>query len=390
MLTLLAEPTQQQLVTHSRTYILRLIGEVLIPHKSQNRVHLMYLPLLATFEWDSTCLAHLYREICRTILSIIQKNGRMYNVVVVLDMLLHVIHSTKGRMPTVISTCNMTLTYSISLDKEVESYDFLGSLAMPHKRFKSFMPKHAYKDSEIWSACVALICFLVVRWKLNNIFHRKACQLLSTCMMKDYDYFLNHMSSFHNNIIIKIMSTIREDFISNLIGADIQTSKSTYAYKQSMPLPLFAFFHQTIVNIRVRCYSTPLSDIYHIALNIKSVFALVYCNGDMISSYKGEMFECSSGPKVITIIDNISCNVLRKMIFNANRDHKILLDIFYRQPIYVCNFYVEYGCIELNHDNDIGKMFFIYSKFSTKCLIELNENFGCSPNEIFVLLHKSR
>ena len=124
MLTLLAEPTQQQLVTHSRTYILRLIGEVLIPHKSQNRVHLMYLPLLATFEWvrwynqDSTCLAHLYREICRTILSIIQKNGRMYNVVVVLDMLLHVIHSTKGRMPTVISTCNM-VNKNFSLEQKL-------------------------------------------------------------------------------------------------------------------------------------------------------------------------------------------------------------------------------------------------------------------------------
>lgn len=135
---------------------------------------------------------------------------------------------------------------------------------------------------------------------------------------------------------------------------------------------------------------THLSAIYHIALNIKSVFALVYCNGDMISSYKGVMFECSSGPKVITIIDNISRNVLRKMIFNANRDHKILLDIFYRQPIYVGNFYVEYGCIELNHDNDIGKMFFIYSEYSTKGLIVLNANFGCSPDEIFVLLHKSR
>lgn len=102
------------------------------------------------------------------------------------------------------------------------------------------------------------------------------------------------------------------------------------------------------------------------------------------------MFECSSGPKVITIIDNISRNVLRKMIFNANRDHKILLDIFYLQPIYVGNFYVEYGCIELNHDNDIGKMFFIYSEYSTKGLIVLNANFGCSPDEISVLLHKSR
>ncbi|KAL5146285.1 hypothetical protein HKD37_06G016135 [Glycine soja] len=70
--------------------------------KSGNRVHLMYILLLANLDqarrhcWDSACLAHLYREMCRAIYSISKKNGRMYSVVAVLGIVSHVIHSTKG------------------------------------------------------------------------------------------------------------------------------------------------------------------------------------------------------------------------------------------------------------------------------------------------------
>ncbi|KAF1885744.1 hypothetical protein Lal_00008481 [Lupinus albus] len=43
----------------------------LLPDKSNNRVHLMYLPLLRDltrvhrYSWGSACLANLYREMCR-------------------------------------------------------------------------------------------------------------------------------------------------------------------------------------------------------------------------------------------------------------------------------------------------------------------------------------
>lgn len=65
------EPTQQRLEAHCRAYILRLIGGVLMPDKTGNRVHLMYLTLLGDLErvrhysWGSACLALLYREMCR-------------------------------------------------------------------------------------------------------------------------------------------------------------------------------------------------------------------------------------------------------------------------------------------------------------------------------------
>jgi len=34
-------------------------------------------------------------------------------------------------------------------------------------------------------------------------------------------------------------------------------------------------------------------------------------------------------------------------------------NLSYRQPIYVGDGYVEYECMELKHDNDMGKIFFI-------------------------------
>ena len=51
MLTFLAEPTQQQLATHCREHILGLIGGMLVPNKSGDRVHLMYLLMSANLDW---------------------------------------------------------------------------------------------------------------------------------------------------------------------------------------------------------------------------------------------------------------------------------------------------------------------------------------------------
>jgi len=68
---------------------------------------------------------------------------------------------------------------------------------------------------------------------------------------------------------------------------------------------------------------------------MKSVFVLVYCDDDMFLSYEEIVFECPNGPKVITISEDMSLDALRKIIFYANRGCKILLDLFYRQLIYV-------------------------------------------------------
>ena len=39
-----------------------------------------------------------------------------------------------------------------------------------------------------------------------------------------------------------------EEFMSSLIGTHLRTPEFIYTYMQSMPIPLFASFHQTIAN----------------------------------------------------------------------------------------------------------------------------------------------
>ncbi|KAG8484012.1 hypothetical protein CXB51_023200 [Gossypium anomalum] len=64
-------PTQMDIIYAARAFILQLIGGILMPDVNQNKVSLMYLPLLedlelaGRFSWGSAVLACLYRELCR-------------------------------------------------------------------------------------------------------------------------------------------------------------------------------------------------------------------------------------------------------------------------------------------------------------------------------------
>ena len=57
---------------------------------------------------------------------------------------------------------------------------------------------------------------------------------------------------------------------------------------------------------------------------------VVYCNGEMISSFERVLFECPSGFKVVIINEDMSLDTLRKIITDAIRGNKILLNLFYR------------------------------------------------------------
>jgi len=76
LLSMLRAPLPKKPITHQlqcrcRAYIMYMIGGALIPDKSGNKVYLMYLNLLRDlnntkkYSWGSTCLANLYRELCR-------------------------------------------------------------------------------------------------------------------------------------------------------------------------------------------------------------------------------------------------------------------------------------------------------------------------------------
>ncbi|RYR42067.1 hypothetical protein Ahy_A08g038514 [Arachis hypogaea] len=67
------DATDDVIIQYARCYILYLLGDVLLPDKANNTVHVLYLPLLAdfdaisTYSWGSTCLCWLYRAMCLTI-----------------------------------------------------------------------------------------------------------------------------------------------------------------------------------------------------------------------------------------------------------------------------------------------------------------------------------
>lgn len=64
--------SNKQLKQYCRAYLMMLIGGVILPDKSSNRVNIKYLPLLARFDrigsysWGSACLTNLYRMLCKT------------------------------------------------------------------------------------------------------------------------------------------------------------------------------------------------------------------------------------------------------------------------------------------------------------------------------------
>jgi len=72
MLPLGEEPTEEQPHAHCRAYILSLIGGALMSDRTENKFHLMYLSFFTNlhrtrqYSWGFTCLAVLYRELCRS------------------------------------------------------------------------------------------------------------------------------------------------------------------------------------------------------------------------------------------------------------------------------------------------------------------------------------
>ncbi|MFQ6660927.1 hypothetical protein Gotur_029262 [Gossypium turneri] len=66
-----ATATEGELMCAARAYIMHIVRGVLMPDANNDKVHLMYLPLLvdlstvSSYSWGSAVLAVLYRELCR-------------------------------------------------------------------------------------------------------------------------------------------------------------------------------------------------------------------------------------------------------------------------------------------------------------------------------------
>ncbi|XP_040955915.1 protein MAINTENANCE OF MERISTEMS-like [Gossypium hirsutum] len=134
-----ANATEGELMCAARAYIMHILGGVLMPD-ANNKVHMMYLPLLAdlsnvrSYSWGSAVLAVLYRELCRmTNQDVVEMGG-----------------------------C-LTLLQSWALYR----MQFLASfISMPYRRpeITDVVPSSAYVHSDIWCTNAPIINFNVVEW----------------------------------------------------------------------------------------------------------------------------------------------------------------------------------------------------------------------------------
>ncbi|KAH1234540.1 Serine/threonine-protein phosphatase 7 long form [Glycine max] len=180
------EPTTHQLQCRCRAYIMYMIGGALIPDKSGNRVHLMYLNLLRDlnktkkYSWGSACLANLYRELCRASSEVGKSMGGC--VILLQSWAWYHMPFIAPRVPRPETTFPLAKRWSggrleyratphgdlvgyRSRIDHMESHEFSW---IPYRGFEEHLPRCAYRDMEIWSACTAIICFSIVEWHQTN------------------------------------------------------------------------------------------------------------------------------------------------------------------------------------------------------------------------------
>ncbi|XP_073224747.1 serine/threonine-protein phosphatase 7 long form homolog [Cicer arietinum] len=129
-------------------YILELIGGILMPDKSHNRVHIMWLHLLrdlretGQYSWGSACLATLYRELCRA-----SEPGVMS-----IGGCLHLLQTYSGKgMKSGDTPRYHTAGYQSKIDHMTFIWRPYLGLTYDH-------PEHNW----LWNASTYLICFYII------------------------------------------------------------------------------------------------------------------------------------------------------------------------------------------------------------------------------------
>ncbi|KAH1210429.1 Serine/threonine-protein phosphatase 7 long form [Glycine max] len=166
LLSILCAPLPEKTTIHQlqcrcRAYIMYMTSGALILDKSKNKVQLMYLNLLRDFNnikkhsWGSACLANLYRELCRASSEV----GRVMGGCVILFQSWAWYHMS-FITPRVLRP---ETTYPLAKKWNGGRLEHRGT---PHSDlvggFEEDLPRHAYRDSDIWSICTAIICFPIV------------------------------------------------------------------------------------------------------------------------------------------------------------------------------------------------------------------------------------
>ncbi|XP_016743163.1 serine/threonine-protein phosphatase 7 long form homolog [Gossypium hirsutum] len=172
--------TEEELMCAARAYIMHIIGGVLMPDANNNRVHIMYLPLLTdlhnvrSYSWGSAVLAMLYCELCRTTKPHAADIGGCLILLQSWALYWMPFLASVSHQPYVYPLVNRWSIYpGIGRSYTVPIYRLLieqhageGFIWMPYRRLEimAVIPSSAYFHSQLWCTNAAIINFNVVEW----------------------------------------------------------------------------------------------------------------------------------------------------------------------------------------------------------------------------------
>ncbi|KAL5173108.1 Serine/threonine-protein phosphatase 7 long form [Glycine soja] len=174
------------------------------PNKSGNIVYLTYLPLLTDFDraglynWGLACLAHLYEKKCIGLF--ISHPKKMGGCTLLLQSWTwYCMSFIQPRVNNVFDTNISHLTRWSDRGLRFcgipcgDVIDYMSRFDNMHNEEFHWMPykENAYKDSKIWSACVPLICFLVVE--------RHKYVLISQPILGNIEHMSHYMNWYRTN-----------------------------------------------------------------------------------------------------------------------------------------------------------------------------------------------
>ncbi|KAE8705266.1 putative Subtilase family protein [Hibiscus syriacus] len=147
------DASEDEVKLYARACILQLIGGLLMPDKSRNQVHCMWLRhlsdfhLAGSFSWGSTVLALLYKEMCQAI---------DYRRNAIGGCLLLLQSWAWYRLPFFMSRCEEPIRISTTPEFEFVSYST--------DDVRGVIPPELKGPLDVWMAMVPLICYAIVEW----------------------------------------------------------------------------------------------------------------------------------------------------------------------------------------------------------------------------------
>ncbi|KAE8705565.1 putative linoleate 9S-lipoxygenase 5 [Hibiscus syriacus] len=172
--------SEDQAKACARAYILRIIGGILMPDKSRNQVHCMWLRHLIDFDeagrysWGAAVLAFLFREMCR---------ATNYKKTAIGGCLLLLQSWAWFRMPFLCPIVNEPYVFPLLLRLEeirllidTKAGSEFQWIPYASDEVKACIPPHLSGSLEVWISVIPLICYAIIEWHpVDRVLRQYGC-----------------------------------------------------------------------------------------------------------------------------------------------------------------------------------------------------------------------